>query len=208
METVDFIQMKDGTQEEYEFLEKLEAEYASGLADRIIEKMHALEQTLSGYKVSRLTHSLQAATRAEADGADEELVLAALVHDIGDDLAPYNHSQYAAAILRPYVRPEVTWIVNQHGIFQNYYFIHHYGGDRLERERYKDHPWYQSCVDFCEKYDQISFDPDYPTKPLEYFEPLVRKIFSRQAFDPRFVGNQTLGSSAVDVELPATRSQC
>lgn len=201
MKTVNFRQMKDGTKEEYLFLEQHEKAYAKGLADRILNTLRALETSLSGYLVTRLEHSLQTATRAEADGADEEMVLAALIHDIGDDLCPYNHSQYAASIIRPYVRPEVTWIINQHGLFQNYYYIHFFGGDPNERDYLKGHKWYQACVDFCEKWDQTSFDPDYPTKPLEYFEPLVRKIFARSPFDPQFVGEQTMGKSEVDIAL-------
>ena len=201
METVKFRQMKDGTKEEYLFLTKHEDEYAKGLPDRILQALENLENTLSGYQVSRLEHSLQSATRAEADGADEEMIVAALIHDLGDDLAPHNHSQYAASILRPYVRPEVTWVINQHGLFQNFYYAHHLGGDPNEREYLKDHPWYQSCVDFCEKWDQSSFDPDYPTKPLSYFEPMVRRIFTRTAFDPKYVGNQTMGKSAVDIAM-------
>ncbi|MBD5771043.1 HD domain-containing protein [Marinomonas colpomeniae] len=201
MKTVQFRQMKDGTKEEYDFLEKHEIEYAAGFPDRIINALKNLENTLSGYQVTRLEHSLQTATRAEADGADEEMILAALIHDIGDDLSPYNHAQLAASILRPYVRPEVTWVINQHGLFQNYYYIHFSGGNPNERDYLKDHPWYQSCVDFCEKWDQASFDPDYPTKPLEYFEPLVRKILSRQPFSEQYVGPQTMGKSAVDIAI-------
>jgi len=202
MEKVSFTQMKDGTREEYLFLTEHETEFAKGLPDRILQSLRNLENSLSGYQISRLDHSLQTATRAEADGADEEMIVAALIHDIGDDLAPYNHSQYAAAILRPYVRPEVTWIINQHGLFQNFYYAHHLGGDRYEREYLKDHPWYQACVDFCEKWDQASFDPDYPTKPLEYFEPMVRRIFTRPAFLKEIVGDQTMGKSAINIALP------
>lgn len=201
METVAFRQMKDGTKEEYLFLTEHENEYAKGLPDRIMQSLRNLENTLSGYLVSRLEHSLQSATRAEADGADIEMIVGALIHDIGDDLAPFNHSQFAASIIRPYVRPEVTWVINQHGLFQNFYYAHHLGGDRNEREYLKNHPWYQTCVDFCEKWDQSSFDPDYPTKPLDYFEPMVREIFTRKPFDQQFVGDQTMGRSAVDIAL-------
>jgi predicted HD phosphohydrolase len=201
MKVVQFHQMKDGTKEEYLFLNKRENAYAKGLPDRILQALKNLENTLSGYQVSRLEHSLQSATRAEEDGADEEMVVAALVHDLGDDLAPHNHSQYAASILRPYVRPEVTWIINQHGLFQNFYYAHHLGGDPNEREYFKDHPCYQACLDFCEKWDQSSFDPDYPTKPLEYFEPMLRNIFTRTAFDPKYVGKQTITKSANDIIL-------
>lgn len=188
MQTVSFRQMKDGTKEDYDLLARLEAEYVAGLPDRILEALRELEETLGGYQVTRLEHSLQSATRAEADGADEEMVLGALLHDLGDDLAPANHSQYAAAIIRPYVREEVTWIVEHHGIFQKHYFGHHTGEDPDARDRFRDHPWYDSAVRFCERWDQAAFDPDYPSKPLEYFEPLVRKIFAREPFDPEIIG--------------------
>lgn len=207
MEKVSFTQMKEGTREEYLFLDEFESEYARGLPDRIMEALRNLEHTLSGYQVSRLDHSLQAATRALNDGADEEIVVAALVHDIGDELAPYNHAQYATAVIRPYVRPEVTWIINMHGVFQYYYYIHHLGGDRDQRDRYRDHPWYQACADFCEKYDQAAFDPNYPTKPLEFFESLVRKIFSRRPFDPAHLGTGPVDSDGVDIRpVPETGS--
>lgn len=198
MRTVNFTQMKDGTRKEYEFLDELENGYARALPDRILYSLRALEHTLSGYRVSRLEHSLQAASRAYEDGADEELVVAALIHDLGDELAPFNHAQFAASIIRPYVRPEVTWIINMHGVFQYYYYLDKLGGDRNQRDRYRDHPWYQSCADFCEKYDQASFDPDYPTKPLEFFEPMLRRIFTRRPFDPAHIGEDLSDSAGID----------
>jgi predicted HD phosphohydrolase len=141
--------------------------------------------------VTRLEHSLQAATRAKRAGADTEMIVAALIHDMGDDVAPFNHAGIAAAVLRPYVRPEVTWIVEQHGLFQSYYYLHHLGGDREGREKYRDHRWYQACKDFCANWDQSSFDPSYRAEPLESFVPLVREVFTRKAYDPRFVGAGT-----------------
>jgi predicted HD phosphohydrolase len=182
---VGFTQMKDGTREDYQLLEVYEREYLRELPDRVLASLRDLETGLGGYPVSRLEHSLQTATRAQRDGADEELVVAALIHDIGDDLAPHNHAELAAGILRPYVRPEVTWIVEQHGLFQSYYYAHHLGGNRDGRERFRDHPWYQACLDFCAKWDQCSFDPVYPSEPLAAFEPLVRRIFARKAWEPR-----------------------
>jgi predicted HD phosphohydrolase len=184
---VSFRAMQDGTRDDYLLLDESERVYAQGLADRVLEGLARLDHSLEGYPVSRLGHSLQAATRATRDGADEELVAAALLHDIGDELAPYNHAEFAAAIVRPYVRPEVTWIVAQHGLFQNYYYVHHLGGDRNARERYRDHPWYASCARFCAQWDQCSFDPDYRSEPLGFFEPLVRRIFGRTPHDPRYV---------------------
>lgn len=184
---VSFRRMEDGTREDYELLDRVEREYALRLPDHVLASLHKLDHTLAGYPVSRLEHSLQAATRARRDGADDDLVIAALVHDIGDELAPYNHQEIAAAILRPYVRPEVTWIVEHHGLFQNYYYVHHHGGDRNARDKHILHPWYQACKDFCANWDQCSFDPDYPSEPLSTFEPVVRRIFSRPPHDPRYV---------------------
>ena len=185
---VSFRRMEDGTREDYLLLDESERRYAEGLSERILESMRRLDHSLLGYPVSRLQHSLQSATRALHDGADEEMIAAALLHDIGDELAPYNHSAMAAAILQPYVRPEVTWIVQHHGLFQNYYYVHHLGGNRNGRDKYLDHPWYQACRDFCANWDQCSFDPGYAAEPLATFEPRVREIFSRPAHDPRFVG--------------------
>jgi predicted HD phosphohydrolase len=181
---VAFTQMKEGTREEYEFLRGLEHQYIRSLPDRLLEALKALGHSLQGYQVSRLEHSLQSATRAEADGADIDTIVAALVHDIGDELAPENHSQMAAAILRPYVRAEVTWVIEMHGLFQMRYYAHHYGMDPDGYLAHKDHPWFDSCVRFCERYDQAAFDPAYPTKPLSHFEPMLREVFARKAFDP------------------------
>ena len=188
---VSFQRMEDGTREDYEFLDRSEREYAVGLPDTILGALRKLDHTLQGYPVSRLEHSLQAATRAFRDGADDELVAAALIHDVGDELAPYNHAEIAAGILRPYVRPEVTWIVEQHGLFQSYYYAHHSGGNRDGRDRFRDHPWYQACRDFCANWDQCSFDPRYEWQPLSSFEPLIRRIFTRPPHDPRYVGGAT-----------------
>src|SRR5919107_374577 len=161
--TVSFRRMKDGTREDYLLLDQSEREYAVALPDRVLAALRKLDHSLEGYPVSRLGHSLQVASRALEDQADDELVVAALIHDIGDELAPYNHAEFAAAILRPYVRPEVTWIVEQHGLFQTYYYVHHTGGDRYARDRLKAHQWYSACAAFCERWDQASFDPDYAT---------------------------------------------
>ena len=180
--TVSFTSMAAGTREDYELLESLEAQFASSTADRVLEQLRGLAGSLAGYKVDRLEHSLQSATRAYRDGADEEMVVAALLHDIGDLLAPHNHSEMAAAVLRPYVSERTYWVVRQHGLFQSYYYAHHTGGDRNARDRYIDHPWYQDAVDFCHRWDQSSFDPEYDSLPLEFFEPMVRRVFAREPF--------------------------
>ena len=144
----------------------------------LLELLKAMKGDKLGYQVDRYTHSLQIATRAESDGAYEETVVCALLHDLGDVIAPDNHSEVIASILRPYISEKNHWVLKHHGLFQGYYYFHHIGGDRNARERYKDHPFYHDCVDFCEKWDQTSFDPDYPTQPLEYFEPMVRKVLT------------------------------
>jgi predicted HD phosphohydrolase len=186
---VSFTRMEDGTKEDYELLDRSEREFARHLPVNLLAALLKLDHSLEGYPVSRLEHSLQAASRAMRDGADDELIVAALVHDIGDELAPYNHTEIAAGILRPYVRPEVTWIVEQHGLFQNYYYVHFRGGNRNERDKFLGHPWYAACKDFCTNWDQCSFDPTYPSLPLAAFEPLVHKIFCRNPHDPRYLIN-------------------
>ena len=176
IQSVSFTRMADGTAEEYAFLTHLYEKCRNGVSDRLLELLKAMKGDKLGYQVDRYTHSLQSATRADSDGADEETVVCALLHDLGDVIAPDNHSEVIASILRPYISKKNHWVLKHHGLFQGYYYFHHIGGDRNARERYKDHPFYQDCVDFCEKWDQTSFDPDYPTQPLEYFEPMVRKV--------------------------------
>ena len=187
MDTVSFTRIDEGTSKDYALLGKLEHEYVASLPDRLLGALEGLRSTLSGYKIDRLEHSLQSATRAEEDGADIEMVVAALIHDLGDDLAPENHSQMAAAIIRPYVCEEVTWIIEHHGVFQMFYYGDAAALNKDERERYRGHEWFDSCERFCRDWDQMAFDPDYPTKPLSYFEPMLRTFFSRPAFDPAII---------------------
>jgi predicted HD phosphohydrolase len=172
--------MADGTADDYRRLDAgLRAEHTR-LADRVLDLLRGLEGHNPGYLIDRYQHSLQTATRALRDGADEETVVAALVHDVGDLHAPENHSAFAAAILRPYVADDTYWMILHHGLFQGYYYVHHFGGDRNARERFRDHPAYRKTVAFCARWDQCSFDPDYDTLPLETFEPMVRRLFARE----------------------------
>ena len=182
METVKFLQMKDGTKEDYLLLEKHEKKYIEGTADRLIKFMSGLTNTLEGYQITRLEHSLQSATRALNDKANEEMIVATLLHDIGDELAPLNHSEYAAAVLKPYVSEKTHWIIEKHGEFQMYYYAHHLGGNRNQRDKYKGHKYYKDTLDFCENWDQTSFDPNFKSLPLKEFEPMVKKIFSRKPY--------------------------
>ena len=182
MKKVSFTEMKKGTKEDYLLLDKNEKNFAKKTADRILKFLSSLTETLEGYQVSRLEHSLQSATRALHAGESEEMIVAALLHDIGDELAPMNHSEYAASILKPYVSEKTHWIVEKHGEFQAYYYAHHLGGNRNKRDKYKGHKYFDACVNFCEKYDQCSFDPNYESYPLEKFEPMVRNIFARKPY--------------------------
>ena len=182
MSTVKFNEMKDGDKEDYLLLQQMEEEYVSDTSDRIIKVLKNLDSSFGGYKVSRLEHSLQAASRAWRDEANEEMIVATLLHDIGDEIAPLNHSELAASVLKPFVSEKTRWVIEKHGLFQTYYSTEHLGGDKNAREKYKDHKYYQATVDFCEKYDQSSFDPNYKSMTLKEFEPMVRNIFARKPF--------------------------
>lgn len=151
------------------------------VADRILEQLRYLEGDHGGFPVSRLEHSLQTTTRAERDGRDEEYLMCALLHDIGDTLAPYNHPQIGAAIVKPFVSEANHWMVAHHGIFQGYYFWHHIGKDRNTRDAYRDSEYYDYTAEFCAKYDQVAFDTDYRSAPLDYYEPLLRRFFTPAA---------------------------
>ncbi len=173
-----FTAMRDATREDYQAIGRHAMEFYKGLPDRVLTHLSLLEGDTGGYAVDRLTHSLQTATRAQRDGRDDEYVVCALLHDIGDTLACANHGDLAATILEPFVSEKNHWIVRHHAIFQGYYFFHHLGLDRNMRDRYRDHRWWRDCAEFCEKYDQNSFDPEYDTLPLEAFEPAVRELFA------------------------------
>ena len=175
-----FTKFEDSTQEEWaEIIRQLPITQAMA-GQNVIDQLRLLERDHGGFPVSRLEHSLQTATRAEEDGRDEEYVLCALSHDIGDTLAPYNHPSIAAGLLKPFVSEANHWMVEHHGIFQGYYFWHFLGADRNARDAFRDSPYYDYTEEFCAKYDQTAFDPDYVSNPLEHYEPLIR-----QFFDPR-----------------------
>ena len=194
MSKVSFKEMKKGTKEDYLLLDSHEKEFIQNTPDRIMNFLSTMKETLEGYQISRLEHSLQTATRALNDGASDEMIVAALLHDIGDGLAPQNHDKFSAEVIRPFVRWEVTWPVAHHGIFQMIYYAHHYGWDKDARDRYKDHPCFDMCSKFCERWDQKSFDPNYPSKTIEYFEPMVKEVFSRKAFSPEVIReNEAIG---------------
>ncbi len=148
------------------------------VADRVLRLLKELESDHGGFPVNRLEHSLQTATRAERDGKDDEYVLCALLHDIGDTLAPYNHPSIAASILKPFVSEANHFMVKHHGEFQGYYFWDYIGLDGNAREKFRDSPYFDYTEEFCAKYDQTAFDADYKSNPLEHYEPLVREFLA------------------------------
>ena len=153
--------------------------YASKLADRVIAHLQLLDGDFGGFPVDRLTHSLQTATRAHRDGKDEEYVICALLHDIGDTLGSFNHPDIAAAILKPFVSAENFEMIEKHGLFQAYYFFHFLGMDRNLRDQFKGQPLYDRTLEFCEKYDAPAFDKNYDTLPLSFFEPMLRRLLAK-----------------------------
>ncbi len=188
MDKVSFTQMKDGTKEDYEFLTAHEIDHTKHTAKRLLKALSELDESLSGYQITRLGHSVQSATRAWRDGADIDWVVAALLHDIGDIYAPYNHDEYAATILRPFIREQCAWVVQTHGDFQMLYYGHHLDGfDQHKRERHRGHPYFDDNAQFCERWDQASFDPEYDTLPLEFFAPMVEELFARTPYDPEVI---------------------
>lgn len=174
-----FRAMSEGTTEDWQRIMTGTAGLQAGLADRVLDHLRLLDGDYGGFIVDRLTHCLQTATRAERDGRDPEYVVCALLHDIGDTLGSYNHPDVAAAILRPFVSEQNLFMVQKHFIFQGYFYFHLLGEDRNLRDQYRDHPWFDYTAEFCEKYDQCAFDPDYDTLPLEHFEPMVRAVFEK-----------------------------
>ncbi len=178
--TVNWTEMAHGTAEDYIQLSRLYEEHArETLVEHLMSTMQLLGGPTLGYQIDRARHCRQSATRALRNGESDEYVVAALLHDIGDVLAPDNHSAVAADILAPYVSEETAWVVRHHGLFQGYYYFHHLGGDRTARERYADSPYYDRCVDFCAYYDQNCFDPNHDDLALEDFLPLVHEVFAR-----------------------------
>jgi predicted HD phosphohydrolase len=153
-------------------------EHQPRVAERVLDMLEALAGIRDGFAVDQLTHSLQTATLAERAGADDEVVVASLCHDIGKFVSVPNHPRISAEILRPYVRDEVRWMIEVHQDFQGKHYFHHLGGDPKARERHVDHESFELVRRFADEWDQIAFDPDYDTLPLEHFEARVREVFA------------------------------
>ena len=192
--------LRSASKEELLAWDKAESEHAAHSVDAIIRHFDLMQDDAldsDAIPVSRYEHSLQTATRAFRAGQDEEYVVCALLHDIGDMLCPYNHQDVAVAILRPFVSEKNLWIVQHHALFQGYYFFHHVGGDRHARDRFKDHPWYDDVRDFCEAYDQAAFDPSYDTLPFEHFEPMLRRVLTK----PNGADSNDQPASAMEAQM-------
>jgi len=172
-----FKRMDESTADEWARIEAQNDGLIDALPDRILDQLRLLESDTGGFAVDRLTHSLQTARRAEIDGRDDAYLVCALLHDLGDVLAPLNHADIAAAILKPWVPAAYHWMVEKHGVFQGYYFWHFIGGDRNARDALREHEYYDLTEEFVRKYDMLAFDDEYPTPPLDHYEPLIRRFF-------------------------------
>ncbi|ODT89731.1 HD domain-containing protein [Phenylobacterium sp. SCN 70-31] len=178
-ERATFTAMTDGTEADWAAIARAGQAHRGEHVDRILSHMKLLDNDYGGFNVDRLEHSLQTATRAFRAGQDEEYVVCALLHDIGDILLPASHAELGAAILKPYISEQNHWMLEKHGIFQGYYFFQHLGLDRDMRDAWRDHPWFEYTAQFCHLYDQNSFDPAYDSMPLEAFEPMMRRVMDR-----------------------------
>lgn len=174
-----FRAMTEGTAEDWAVIASASAAFGRGLPDRVITHLKLLDGDFGGFPVDRLEHSVQTASRAHRDGRDEEYVVCALLHDIGDTLGPSNHAEIGAVLLKPYVSEANHWMLHNHGIFQGYYFFHHLGLDRNMRDQFRGHPHFEYTAQFCHLYDQAAFDPAYELMPLEAFVPMVQRVMSR-----------------------------
>jgi predicted HD phosphohydrolase len=177
--TQTFTRMDTSTAEQWAVIGKETFEHQSRVADSVLEMLRSLAGITDGFAVDQLTHSLQTATRAERAGADAEVVFASLLHDVGKAVSVPNHPEIAAAIIKPYVRPDVYFMIKAHQDFQGRHYYHHFGGDPNAREKYVGEPWFDLAAQFADEWDQTAFDPDYDTLPLEHFEPLVREQLAR-----------------------------
>jgi len=178
-ERATFTSMAAGTRADWDKIAAATLPFWAKLPDRVLTHLKLLDGDYGGYNVDRLTHSLQSATLAHRAGRDEEYVVCALLHDIGDTLGSYNHAEIAAAMLKPFVSEANHWMLDHHGIFQGYYFFEHIGLDKNLREQFRGHPHFEHTAQFCHLYDQNAFDPAYDTMPLDAFEPMLRRVMER-----------------------------
>ncbi len=180
--TVSFRSMEEATPGDFDIIAANDRQTDRDLPDRILAHLKIQADDAGAYRVDRLAHVLQTATRAEADGADDDWVVGCLLHDLGDVLAPHTHAEVAAEVIRPFVRPEVTWVVRHHGYFQKYYYANLPDDQRNVREQFRGHQYFDAALRFCEQWDQRSFDPDFKTQTLAHFEPTLRRVLARKPF--------------------------
>ena len=174
-----FHSMDQCTKDDWRIINAAMKPFIASLPDRVLSHLKMLQGDCGGFAVDRLDHCLQTATRAFKDGRDEEYVVCALLHDVGDLLGPRNHADVAAAILKPFVSEQNHWMVEKHAIFQGYYFFHHLGLDRDMRDRFRDHPHYGRTEEFCALYDNPAFDPQAETLPIEEFLPMLQRVMAQ-----------------------------
>ena len=174
-----FTRMDQSTAQDWALIAAEFRPFSQALPDRILAHLKLLDGDYGGFPIDRYTHCLQTATLALRDGRDEEYVVCALLHDIGDTLGCYNHPDIAAAILKPFVDEANLWMVQSHGIFQGYNFFHHIGMNRDMRDMFKGHAHYARTEEFIELYDNPAFDPKGETLPIAEFEPMLRRVFAQ-----------------------------
>ena len=179
--TTSFTRMDESTEEQWRHIGRAVAKAQPRVVETVLAMLRGLEAITDGFAVNQLVHSLQTATRAERAGADREVVVAALCHDIGKFVSVANHAAIAAELLKPYVRHEVYWVIRVHGDFQGKHFFHYFEQDPNARKKHEGHPAYDLAARFADEWDQTAFDPSYDTLPLAHFEPLVREVFERPA---------------------------
>jgi len=177
-----FTRMDESTAEEWAEIGAAHVVDQPRVAQTVLDMLRGLDQVVVGFATDQLTHCLQTATRAERDGAEDEVVIAALCHDVGKFISVPNHPAIAAEILKPYVRDDVYWMIKAHQDFQGRHYYHHFGGDPNAREKYLGQPWYELAERFADEWDQTAFDPEYDTLPLEHFEPRLRQLFAQARF--------------------------
>ena len=179
-EQAKFRRFDECTAEDIQIIAEHIMPYAEGLADRVLTHLQLLEGDSGGFNVDRLEHSLQTATRAHRDGRDEEYVVCCLLHDIGDTLGVYDHGAIAAAIMKPFASEANLWMLENHTVFQGYYYFDHIGGDKNARDKFRDHPHYEHTREFIEKYDMPAFDENYDSMTLEEFRPMLRRVLRKE----------------------------
>ena len=174
-----FTRMDESTAEQWAVIGAETMQNQPRVADEVLSMLRRLEGITDGFNADQLVHALQTATLAEKAGADTELIVASLCHDIGKLISVFNHPGIAAEILKPYVREEVYEAIKAHQDFQGRHYYQHFGGDVNARDQYEGADWYQLAAQFADDWDQVAFDPDGEYFPLEHFEPMVREVFAR-----------------------------